>query len=41
MAGNGKEIENLYRHVYCMRSEGMLTFRELPSCMREQTMERE
>lgn len=34
--GNGKEIENLCKHFYCVRSEGKLTFRNLPSYMREQ-----
>ena len=34
--GNGKEIENLCKYVYCFHSEGKLTIRDLPAYIRLQ-----
>ena len=34
--GNGKEIENLCKSVYCFHSEGKLTIRDLPAYIRLQ-----
>lgn len=39
--GNGKEVENLCKYFYCVRSEGKLTFKDLPSYMKEQMAEKE
>lgn len=38
--GNGKEIENLCKYVYCFHSEGKLTIRELPAYIRLQMVKR-
>lgn len=38
--GNGKEIENLCKYVYCFHSEGRLTIRELPAYIRLQMVKR-